>query len=44
MTLWVIWKTRIEPLLELGPEDSKNAQDLNNSATGDNYIRTEILL
>ena len=27
MTLWVIWKKRIEPLIELDSEDEKNAQE-----------------
>ena len=34
MTLWVIWKKRINPLIELGPEDPKNAQDSEDGATG----------
>ena len=42
MTLWIIWKKPIEPLIELDPEDAKNAQDLNNDITGDNYIRVEM--
>ena len=37
MTLWVIWKKRTEPLIELGPEDAKNAQDLVDDTTGDIY-------
>ena len=37
MTLWVIWKKRTEPLIELGPEDAKNAQDLVDNTTGDIY-------
>ena len=42
MTLWVIWKKRIEPLIELDPEDAKNAQDLDDGTTGDSYIRIEM--
>ena len=42
MCLWVRWKTCIMPLIELGPEDAKNAQDLNDGTTGDNYIRVEM--
>ena len=42
MTLWVIWKKRIMPLIELDPEDAKNAQDLDDGTTGDNYIRAEM--
>ena len=42
MTLWVIWKKPIKPLIELDPEDEKNAQDLDDSRTGDNYIRVEM--
>ena len=34
MTLWVIWKKRINPLIELGPEDAKNAQDSDDGTTG----------
>ena len=37
MTLWVRWKP-IESLIELGPEDAENAQDIDGN-TGDNYIR-----
>ena len=44
MTLWVIWKKPIMPLIELGPEDVKNAQELDEARTGDNYIRTEMPL
>ena len=39
MTLWVRWKKRIMPLIELDSEDTKNAQDLDFGTTGDNYIR-----
>ena len=41
MALWVRWKKRIMPLIELGPEDAENAQDVvgNNS---DNYIRVNM--
>ena len=44
MTLWVRWKKRIMPLIELDPEDTKNAQDLDYGTTGDNYIRVEMPL
>ena len=37
MTLWVIWKKRTELLIELGPEEAKNAQDLVDDTTGDIY-------
>ena len=30
------------PLIELDPEDAKNAQDLDDVTTRDNYIRVEI--
>ena len=30
------------PSIELNPEDAKNAQDLDDGATGDNYIRVEM--
>ena len=33
MTLWVRWKKRIMPLIELGPENVKNAQDLDDGTT-----------
>ena len=33
MTQWVIWKKRIEPLIELDPENAKNAQDLDDGST-----------
>ena len=36
MTLWVRWKKRIMPLIELGPENVKNAQDLDDGTTVDN--------
>ena len=42
MTLWVRWKKRIMPLIELDPEDAKNARDLDDGTTGDNYIRNEM--
>ena len=42
MTLWVRWKKLIMPLIELDPEDAKNAQDLNDVITGDNCIRVEM--
>ena len=44
MTLWVIWKKPIMPLIELNPEDVKNAQHLDDGITGDNYIRVEMSL
>ena len=42
MTLWVIWKKPIMPLIELDPEDAKNAQELDDGITDDNYIRVEM--
>ena len=42
MTLWVRWKKRIMPLIELDPEDAKNARDLDDGTSGDNYIRNEM--
>ena len=42
MTLWVRWKKNIMPLIELDPEDAKNAQDLDDGTTGYNYIRVEM--
>ena len=42
ITLWVRWKKRIMPLIELDPEDAKNAQNLEDGITGDNYIRVEM--
>ena len=36
MTLWIIWKKPIMPLIELDPEDAKNAQGLDDAITGDN--------
>ena len=42
MTLWIIWKKSIIPLIELDPEDEKNAQGLDDGTTGDNYIRVEM--
>ena len=42
MTLWVIWKKPIMPLIELDPEDAKNAQELDDDITSDNYIRVEM--
>ena len=41
MTLWVRWKKRIMPLIELDPEDAKNAQNPDDGTTGDNYIRVK---
>ena len=42
MTLWVIWKKPIKPLIELDPEDEKNAQELDDGVTIDNYTRVEM--
>ena len=42
MTLWIRWKKHIMPLIELDPEYAKNAQDLDDGVTGDNYIRVEM--
>ena len=42
MTLWIIWKKPIEPLIDLDSEDTKNAQDLDDGITSDNYIRVEM--
>ena len=42
MTLWVIWKKPIMPLIELDPEDARNAQELDDGITGDNYIRVQM--
>ena len=41
MILWVRWKKPMEPLIELDPEDAKNAQELDDG-TGDNYIRVKM--
>ena len=43
MNLWVrcIMK-RIRPLIELGSEDAKSIQDLDDGITGNNYIRVEM--
>ena len=41
MTLWVRWKKPIKQLIELDPEDAKNAQELDDG-TGDNYIRVKM--
>ena len=37
MTLWVVWKKPIKLLIELDPEDAKNAQDLDDGTTVDIY-------
>ena len=37
MALWIKWKKHIEPLIKLDSQDAKNAQDLNDGATGDIY-------
>ena len=42
MTLWVIWKKPIKLLIELDPEDEKNAQELDDGITADNYTRVEM--
>ena len=42
MTLWVRWKKRIMLLIELHADDAKNAQDLDDGATCNNYIRVEM--
>ena len=42
MTLWIRWKKRIMPLIELDPDDAKNAQDLDDRIAGDNNIRLEM--
>ena len=42
MTLWVEWKKPIKLLIELEPEDAKNAQELDDGITGDNYVRVEM--
>ena len=36
------WKKPIKPLIELDPEDEKNAQELDDDITGDNYTRVEM--
>ena len=42
MTLYVRWKKlKEQPLIELDPEDAKNAQEMDDG-TGDNYIRIEM--
>ena len=41
MTLLVIWKKPITSLIELDPEDAKNAQELDDGII-DNYIRVEM--
>ena len=43
MTVRIIWKKPIEPLIKSDPEDAKNAQELDDGITGDNYIRVEML-
>ena len=42
MTLWVIWKKPIKLLVALDPEDQKNAQELEDGVTSDNYTRVEM--
>ena len=41
ITLQVTWKKFIMPLIELRPEDAKNAQDIDGN-TGDNCSRVEM--
>ena len=41
MTLRVRCKKPIMPLIELGPEDEKNSQEVDGSAS-DNYTRMEV--
>ena len=41
MTLWVRWNKPIMSLIELDPEDAKNAQDVDGIAD-DNYVRVEM--
>ena len=42
MTVWIIWKKPIITLIELDPENAKNAQELDDAITKDNYIRVEL--
>ena len=42
MTLWIIRKKPIMPLIESDPENVKNAQKLDDTITGDNYMRVEM--
>ena len=42
MTLWVEWKKPIKLLIELEPEDAKNAQEMDDGITGDNYTKVEM--
>ena len=43
MILWIIWKKPMEwPLIELNPEDAKNAHELDDVITGVNYIKVEM--
>ena len=39
MTLWVVWKKPLKLLIKLDPEDSKNAQDLDDDTAGDIYYK-----
>ena len=41
MTLWVKWKKSIKQLIELDPEDLKDAQDMDDGII-DNYVRVEM--
>ena len=42
MTLRVVWKKPMEPLIELDPENLEDAQKLDAAKTGDNYIRVKM--
>ena len=42
MTLWVIWKKPIKPLIELDPEDLEDAQDIGENA-GDEERRASLV-
>ena len=37
MTLWVVWKKPIRVLIKLGPEDAKNAHNLDDDTVSDIY-------
>ena len=37
MTLWVVWKKPIRVLIKLGPEDAKNAHNLDDDTASDIY-------
>ena len=38
MTLWVVWKKSIRVLIKLGPEDAKNAHNLDDETASDIYF------